>query len=154
MIHVQSFGSGLTPTGLTTQAVVACMERLLGEFTLDPTFEQHGDFIDGPSQGEQLVRFFGNFMDYSHVFQFATDEQWAIDRLYDLIRGHQQSARYLRLKGMDSAGAWEKWADEQEAEAAWDRSVGLELSAPGQAPGDVRARMGRETARGLRAARG
>lgn len=51
---------------------------------------------------------------------------------------------------LDSADRWDRLAVEAENRAAWDRSIGIDLCAPGSSPGDHRARMFRDTAKALR----
>jgi len=49
-----------------------------------------------------------------------------------------------------SVDHWERLASEAEAQAAWDREHGIDLSMPGSSPGDHRARVFRRTAEALR----
>lgn len=49
-----------------------------------------------------------------------------------------------------AAEGWEAGADEAESMAAWERATGLDMSAPGQSPGDHRARSARNCAQTLR----
>lgn len=50
----------------------------------------------------------------------------------------------------ESAKHWEKYADEAEAMARWERERGIDLSAPGSSPGDHKARGARLAAKSLR----
>jgi len=52
----------------------------------------------------------------------------------------------------ESADHWSKLADDAERMAAYDRSIGLDLSAPGQSAGDYRAADFRRCAAALRLA--
>lgn len=92
---------------------------VLAERPLDRTFEAFGNFITGECRGcvpvgfdpdgsqvykdigpiypeaPTAVRFWGNFYDYSHVFQVDTDEPEIITRLTTAIRANQQRPDYL-----------------------------------------------------------
>ena len=52
---------------------------------------------------------------------------------------------------IESALHWEKLADQAKNQAAWDREHGIDLSLPGQSPGDHKARTYLQQARLLRA---
>ncbi len=52
---------------------------------------------------------------------------------------------------LESAAHWDRLANESERMAEWDRSIGIDLSPPGQSAGDHRARLYRSTARAIRA---
>ena len=49
-----------------------------------------------------------------------------------------------------AAKGWEKNAEKEECMAAWNRSMGLDLSEPGESAGDYRARAARRCAESLR----
>lgn len=49
-----------------------------------------------------------------------------------------------------AAEHWEALADSAESKAAWDRSIGIDLSAPGDSAGDAKAATYRRRARTLR----
>lgn len=51
---------------------------------------------------------------------------------------------------LTSAAHWERLADEEEKQAAWDRSHGLDLSRAGESCGDLRARLYRKVGRVMR----
>ena len=57
--------------------------EVLKDNTLDPRFSEYGNFIiaDGVS-----VRFFGNFLNLSHVFNIRTDDPSVIAKLTRAIR--------------------------------------------------------------------
>lgn len=92
---------------------------LLQNHTLDPTFEDYGNFmvpcrasckgefdsesceyayVDlGPMYADapEAVRFFGNFIDVWHPFNLDTDDSQLIAVLLEAIRKNQQSCDYL-----------------------------------------------------------
>lgn len=70
--------------------------EVLGENTLDPRFEQCGDFVIPQEYGR--VRFFGNFLGLSHVFNITTDDSEIIDQLTVAIRTNQASEEYQAAK--------------------------------------------------------
>lgn len=60
--------------------------------TLDPIFEKYGDFV--LPQDDGAVIFFGNFLDYSHVFTIVTTDPDLIERLTNAIRANQGKDSY------------------------------------------------------------
>lgn len=68
----------------------------LRENTLDPRFEKMGNFIMHGKDGK--VRFWGNFLDVSHVFDVLTNDPGVISTLCFAIRDHQDRARYLEAR--------------------------------------------------------
>lgn len=77
----------------------------LAENTLDPTFEKYGNFAYAPENdgGEALLppggmTFFGNFYDYSHVFNIWTTDAKLIKRLTAAIRANQAKPEYAQAK--------------------------------------------------------
>lgn len=75
------------------------LARVLATNTLDPVFEEYGDFIiRGESGVHGEVLFFGNFLDLSHVFNFYTSDPATIDRLSGLIDANKKTAKYLAAK--------------------------------------------------------
>jgi len=92
--------------------------EVLGQHTLDPRFEKHGNFIYKPyhakrdEQGEfvddldkpifpdhpDAVNIWGNFLEVSHVFNIHTDEPVVIDRLSAAIRANQATPAYQQAR--------------------------------------------------------
>ncbi len=80
----------------------------LKKFTLDPTFENYGNFIyknpKFPKNKELTKKYkgfyniFGNFFDYSNAFSIYTDDIKLADRLRRLIRKNQKSELYVKAK--------------------------------------------------------
>lgn len=82
----------------------------LKEYTLDPSFEQYGNFITVLQESDFLkvndtikerigkTHFFGNFYNVSHVFNIDTDEPFIIEALTTAIRKNQQTAEYKEAK--------------------------------------------------------
>lgn len=69
---------------------------LLEERTLDPMFEDYGNFIIKMPLG--TIVFWGNFYGYSHIFRIETDETYLINKLTDAIRKNQDTMAYKDLK--------------------------------------------------------
>lgn len=125
MIEITSNAYG-KPNAL---GIDALLERL-SSATLCPTFERYGNLIQHPlyhskpgdKPGEWVDdtdrpmypdhpgthRFFGNFFDYSHVFNIDTDEPELIEALTKAIRANQATAAYADAK-----------AQVEEREAYW-----------------------------------
>lgn len=88
--------------GGKTLPISALFDRLASN-VLDRTFEAYGNFVEIDPLNEKgaaiypsgTASFFGNFFDYSHVFNIATDDRDLIDRLTAAIRANQQRADYL-----------------------------------------------------------
>lgn len=80
----------------------------LQKYTLDPTFEEYGNFIgknpkfpNNPKMTEKYkgwYSLFGNFFDYSNAFSFRTDDEKLAKRLRRLIRKNQNSETYIKAK--------------------------------------------------------
>lgn len=112
------------------------LEYLLKTEPLDPVFEMYGDFvIHQPMQyfnpprlaypdNPQMVHFFGNFYNYSHVFNFATDCLDAIGRLTKLIAENKAKPEY-QLAKQERQERENYWAERarirQETKARWHR---------------------------------
>jgi hypothetical protein len=83
----------------------------LKTYTLDPTFEEYGNFVL-PNKGTDQIRVWGNFQNVSHVFSIdGTEAELAI--LIKAIREHQQTTRYLAarkeyVRGQQEAAKREK----------------------------------------------
>lgn len=85
---------------------VGVLLEVLSKHTLDPRFEQYGNFVradtpdiyirDGHVQAiPGAFRFFGNFIDVSHVFNIRTDEPAIIKALTDAIEANKRTQAYL-----------------------------------------------------------
>jgi len=68
----------------------------LRENTLDPRFENYGNFI--MHRKDDGVRFWGNFFDVSHVFDVVTNDPGIISTLCFAIRDNQDSVRYREAR--------------------------------------------------------
>lgn len=95
----------------------ATIEELLNILTtepLDPRFERYGNFINwlGSEQtgildpqlrqqakAENVFRFWGNFLNISHVFRIDTNDRSLIRHIARAIRANQKSAAYCAAKG-------------------------------------------------------
>jgi hypothetical protein len=90
--------------------VADSVERILkdmSEHTLDPTFEDHGDFVDrnpewdDPSIAKKYAGctvIWGNFWDYSGVFNIITDDQSLIDRISEAVKNNKQRPEYAAAR--------------------------------------------------------
>ena len=58
--------------------------------------------------------------------------------------------KFTNAEIIESAEHWERQADEAEAQAAWDRERGIDLSPAGTSAGDHRAQLYRATGQALR----
>jgi len=104
-LEITSNGSG------SVQPIEALFARLESE-PLDNRFEDYGNFFyaaASPSKGfgkpsagykgyipkPREVRFFGNFLRTSHVFNIATNDKALIQRLAKAIRANQKRPDYL-----------------------------------------------------------
>jgi len=90
---------GQAPDDLST------LYKVLGEYPLDRTFERYGNFVMvepeliGGGKLDGKVRFFGNFLTLSHVFNIEMDvltERAEIDQLCAAIEDNQRRQDYLR----------------------------------------------------------
>lgn len=94
-IEIVSNGSG-------TIRPLADLFAALERHTLSPTFEEYGNFVSETADGR--ISFFGNFHDYSHVFQIITDDRDLIDRLTAAIRANQATREYVAARAEVAAG--------------------------------------------------
>ena len=78
----------------------------LAEYTLDPVFEEYGNFVYMPTwEDEQaaekykgLTAISGNFLTYSHAFRLLTDDVELIEELAKAIRKNQETEEYKQAK--------------------------------------------------------
>lgn len=79
----------------------------LENYTLDPVFENYGNFVYKPRftsaeheqhfiemYGENMTCISGNFLKLSHAFRVVTDDQELIKELETAIRRNQQAIEY------------------------------------------------------------
>jgi hypothetical protein len=104
------------------------LHRRLKTNTLDPTFEEFGNFV--PQNTPAEVRVWGNFCDVSHVFciQGTRAELSATIRL---IRANQRTKKYREAKGEHLAWEEAEARREQEREEARRRTSRPALLARG-----------------------
>lgn len=102
----RSDGSDANPTNPQNKTPEEMLERLFDmvyHFTLDPTFERYGDFV---SRNPRLVRggrgdytaLFGNFYDYSFVFNIETKDEKLIARFANAVAENKKKESYQRAK--------------------------------------------------------
>ena len=77
---------------------------VLGEETLDPRFEDNGNFIIASRlAGVPSWSFFGNFLTTSHVFSIDTDDPEIAGRLTTAIRANQAAPAYQAARAREAA---------------------------------------------------
>jgi len=117
-IYIQSNGShwaGTPPDDVET------LLDVLAKHTLDPRFEEYGNFIthnphdskqnpdyphkssvrwinNNPLYADDVTAFFGNFYDISHVFSIHINVPSVIEKLTRNIRKNQQTDAYKQAK--------------------------------------------------------
>ena len=78
----------------------------LAEYTLDPVFEEYGNFVYIPTWEDEeasekykgLTAISGNFLTYSHAFRLLTDDTELIEELTKAIRKNQETEEYKQAK--------------------------------------------------------
>ena len=78
----------------------------LAEYTLDPTFEDYGNFVYVPTWCDEesaekykgLTAIDGNFLIFSHAFRVLTDDSELIEELTKAIRKNQETEEYKQAK--------------------------------------------------------
>lgn len=94
------------------------LKKMLITFPLDPTFEEFGnfstptDYIDKKLPVVFYHTFFGNFFNYSFVFNLETKNKKLIKELNALILKNQSSDNYLNAKR--DLIKWKKEKDDAE----------------------------------------
>ena len=71
----------------------------LAEYTLDPVFEEYGNFVYMPTWCDEesakkykdLTAISGNFLTLSHTFRVLTDDEELIKELTEAIRKNQET---------------------------------------------------------------
>lgn len=84
------------------QASLDELFETLDKHVLDATFKEYGDFInynptwlDSAKKFEGCTVIFGNFKDYSHVFNIITDDKFLISQFETAISKNKQREDYL-----------------------------------------------------------
>lgn len=78
----------------------------LEKYTLDPVFEDYGNFIYIPTWLDEesaekykgMTAISGNFLTYSHAFRLLTDDKELIEELTEAIRKNQDTEEYKQAK--------------------------------------------------------
>lgn len=78
----------------------------LAEYTLDPVFEEYGNFVYMPTWCDEesaekykgLTVISGNFLKLSHAFSLLTDDEKLIKELTEAIRKNQETNEYKQAK--------------------------------------------------------
>lgn len=78
----------------------------LAEYTLDPVFEEYGNFVYMPTWCDEesakkykgLTAINGNFVKLSHAFYLLTDDEELIKELTEAIRKNQETEEYKQAK--------------------------------------------------------
>lgn len=83
------------------------LKEALVKYTLDPRFEEHGNFINNnphwlkPELQEKYNNctvIFGNFFNYSHVFNIITDDEKLISDITELVEINKSTELYKQAK--------------------------------------------------------
>lgn len=105
--------------------------RDLAEHTLDPVFEQYGDFCDrhpewltkeAAEKYAGCVRFWGNFLEYSGAFDVITSDKEVIAKLSELIVRNKATPEYIAARRAFEASRAEERARRIEE---WNNRVKL-----------------------------
>jgi hypothetical protein len=81
--------------------------NVLDKYTLDPTFEKYGNFINNnpiwvkPKAKEKYkgcTQIFGNFITISHVFNITTDEPDVIEAITAAVNRNKETTEYKQFK--------------------------------------------------------
>ena len=78
----------------------------LAVHTLDPVFEDYGNFVYSPTWIDEeaaekykgMIAISGNFLTYSHAFRLLTDDKELIEELTTAIRKNQATEEYKQAK--------------------------------------------------------
>lgn len=78
----------------------------LAEYTLDPVFEEYGNFVYMPTWCDKeaadkykgLTAISGNFLTLSHAFRLLTDDKQLIKELTEAIRKNQKTEEYKQAR--------------------------------------------------------
>lgn len=78
----------------------------LAEYTLDPVFEEYGNFVYTPTWCDEesaekykgLTAISGNFLTLSHAFRLLTDDEELIKELTETIKRNQETEEYKQAK--------------------------------------------------------
>ena len=94
--------------------------RDLAAHTLDPVFEQYGDFCDrspewltkeAAEKYAGCVRFWGNFLEYAGVFDVITSDKEIIAKLSELIARNKATPQYIEARRVQAAREAERRAE-------------------------------------------
>ena len=68
--------------------------ELLATYPLDRVFEDYGNFVFPDDTAPGKTRIWGNFFNYSHVFDIQTDDAAVITKLIAAINANTERADY------------------------------------------------------------
>ena len=83
------------------------LKEILTKYTLDPTFEKYGNFInynpqwvkpESQNKYKGCAVIFGNFKTYSHVFNIITDDKKLLNELQILVDKNKSTNDYMLAK--------------------------------------------------------
>ena len=131
---VEIISNGSKWAGEEPDTIAELLERL-ATCTLDPRFEAYGDFAHEEDDADFLERFpeyvgtwhlFGNFYDYSHVFNIRgqLDE---LAHVVEAIRANQATPAYAEAKQEQEQRERERLEQEREQREEWGASRIAEL---------------------------
>lgn len=99
---------------------VARLLYMLAHFTLEPTFEQYGNFVHPTDRDPSITHVWGNFADYSFCFNIDTSDAELVARLTAAIRANQATPAYAEAKRAEEARR-KYWRDREEQRAIESR---------------------------------
>lgn len=94
--------------------------RDLAAHTLDPVFEQYGDFCDrhpewlteaAKKKYAGCTRFWGNFLEHAGLFDVITDDRETIARLSKAIARNKATPQYIEARRVQAAREAERRAE-------------------------------------------
>lgn len=95
-----------SPAWINKPSTIDDLKEVLTKYTLDPTFERYGNFINHRPQWKKDCAekykncsvVFGNFLTLSHVFNIITDDKKLLKELGILIESNKSSKEYIEAK--------------------------------------------------------
>lgn len=105
----------ITSNGAGLKQPIEALFARLASHTLDPIWEEYGNFSekDDPAIDPGFTRFFGNFYDYSHVFQIDSNDPDVVARLTAAIRANQATPAYAKAKAERAAAVAQRIEDDR-----------------------------------------
>lgn len=103
--YISSWNAGDPPEDISAEQMIERLFVMMDEFLLDPTFERYGNFMERNPQlikggyGD-YVHLFGNFYDYSFVFNIETKDEELVARFAKSVEVNQAKPAYKEAKAI------------------------------------------------------